>query len=76
MVIWIVGAALVGVEGWRQARAMPPGTFAGYSLGAAYGWLLVAAATLAMQALTADDWASLRDGYLIVLGPLVAGFAV
>lgn len=76
MVIWIVGAALVGVEGWRQARAMPPGTFAGYSLGAAYGWLLVAAATLAVQALTADDWASLRDGYLIVLGPLVAGFAV
>ncbi|MGN6272897.1 MAG: multicopper oxidase domain-containing protein [Protaetiibacter sp.] len=76
MVIWIVGAALVGVEGWRQARAMPPGTFAGYSLGAAYGWLLVAAVTLAVQAVTADDWSSLRGGYLIVLGPLVAGFAV
>jgi nitrite reductase (NO-forming) len=76
MLIWIVGAVLIGVEGWRQARAMPPGTFAGYSLGAAYGWLVVAAATLAVQALTADDWATLREGYLIVLGPLVAGFAV
>jgi nitrite reductase (NO-forming) len=76
MVIWIVGAALIGVEGWRQARAMPPGTFAGYSLGAAYGWLLAAAVTLAVEAVLADDWAALRDDYLIVLGPLVAGFAV
>jgi len=76
MVIWIVGAVLIGVEGWRQARAMPPGTFAGYSLASAYGWLLVAAITLAVQAVTSDDWASLREGYLIVLGPLVAGFAV
>jgi nitrite reductase (NO-forming) len=76
MVVWTVGAVLVGAEGWRQARAMPPGTFAGYSLAAAYGWLVIAAVALAVQALVADDWASLREGYLIVLGPLVAGFAV
>lgn len=76
MVIWTVGAVLIGVEGWRQARTMPPRTFAGYSLAAAYCWLVIAAVALAVQALLADDWASLREGYLIMLGPLVAGFAV
>ena len=76
MLVWLVGAVLVGVEGVRQARAMPPGTFAGYSLGAAYGWLVIAAATLGVHALTTRDWAALHEGYLIMLGPLAAGFAV
>jgi nitrite reductase (NO-forming) len=76
MLVWLVGAVLIGVEGARQARAMPPATFAGYSLAAAYLWLVVAAAALGVLALTSDGWASLRENYLVVLGPLVAGFAV
>jgi nitrite reductase (NO-forming) len=76
MLVWLVGAVLIGVQGVRQVRAMPPRTFAGYSLAAAYGWLLVAGIALAVHALVADDWAALHDGYLAMLGPLVAGFAV
>jgi len=76
MLIWLAGAVLLGVAGVRQARAMPPGTFAGYSLASAFLWLLGAGAALVVHALTAADWASLREGYLAVLGPLVVGFAV
>lgn len=76
MLIWVAGAVRLGVEGWRQARRMPPATFAGWSLACAFGWVVVAAVALAVQAALAPDWASLREGYLIVLGPLVAGFAV
>lgn len=76
MAIWIVGAARIGIEGWRQARSMPPGTFAGWSLAAAYGWVVVAAVCLAVIAALSPDWVTLRESYLMVLGPLVAGFAV
>ena len=76
MVFWLVGALRIGWEGWRQARAMPPRTFAGLSLGAAFGWLITAAVILAVQSVLAPDWGSLREGYLVMLGPLVAGFAV
>ena len=76
MAMWIVGAARIGIEGWRQARSMPPGTFAGWSLAAAYGWVVVAAVCLAVIAALSPDWVTLRESYLMVLGPLVAGFAV
>ena len=76
MGVWLWGVALIAREGWRQARAMPPGTFAGYSLAAAFGWLVISGATLGMQAAVIPDWAELRSAYLMVLGPLVAGFAV
>ncbi|HET8928801.1 MAG TPA: cupredoxin domain-containing protein, partial [Microbacterium sp.] len=76
MVVWLAGALLIGREGWRQARAMPPATFAGWSLACAFVWVLGAAATLAVQAVLMPGWAELRDAYLVVLGPLVAGFAV
>ncbi|MBX3195854.1 MAG: multicopper oxidase domain-containing protein [Microbacteriaceae bacterium] len=76
MVVWLIGAVLIGVAGARQARAMPPGTFAGYSLAAAYGWLVVAAAALAVHALAAPDWATLHERYLAALPPLIVGFAV
>lgn len=76
MLIWLGGAALVAVPAIVEARSMPPGTFAGWSLAAAYCWVVVSAATLAVQAVLAPDWAALRADYLIVLGPLVAGFAV
>jgi nitrite reductase (NO-forming) len=76
MAVWLAGALLVGREGWRQARAMPPATFAGWSLACAFAWVLGAAATLAVQATLVPGWAQLRDAYLVVLGPLVAGFAV
>lgn len=76
MIIWLVGAVRLGIEGWRQARSMPPGTFAGWSLAAAYGWIVVAGACLAVIAAVSPDWHVLRSEYMIVLGPLVAGFAV
>lgn len=76
MAMWIVGAARIGIEGWRQARSMPPGTFAGWSLAAAYCWVVVAAVCLAVIAALSPDWVTLRESYLMVLGPLVAGFAV
>jgi len=76
MAIWLVGAVRIGLEGWRQARTMAPGTFAGWSLAGAFAWVVAAAATLGVHAVIAPDWATLRAEYLIVLGPLVAGFAV
>lgn len=76
MVVWLVGAVRIGIEGWKQARAMPPGTFAGWSLGAAFCWVVIAAACLAVIAALSPDWTTLRADYMIVLGPLVAGFAV
>ncbi len=76
MAIWLVGAGMIARDGWRQARAMPPGTFAGWSLAAAFCWVVAAGAALGIQAAFAPDWAWLRAEYLLVLGPLVAGFAV
>ena len=76
MALWIAGAVRLGVEGWREARTMPPATFAGWSLAAGFCWVVIAAAVLGVQAATAPDWATLRAEYLIMLGPLVVGFAV
>ncbi|MBG0717120.1 multicopper oxidase domain-containing protein [Microbacterium sp. 2C] len=76
MTIWLAGALLLGRAGWRHARRMPPGTFAGWSLAAAYAWAVIAAATLVVIGVLAPDWAGLRAGYLMALGPLVAGFGV
>lgn len=76
MAVWIGGAGLLAVEGWREAWTMPPGTFAGWSLAAGFGWLVVAAVALGAQSVIAPDWAGLRAGYLAMLGPLVVGFTV
>lgn len=76
MALWLAGAAMIATEGWRQARVMPPGTFAGWSLAAAFCWVVIAGATLGVQAAFTPDWAWLRTEYLLVLGPLVAGFVV
>lgn len=76
MALWLAGALRLAATGWREARSMPPATFAGWSLAAAFGWVIVAAAVLAVQSALAADWPSLRADYLVVLGPLVAGFGV
>lgn len=76
MAVWLGGAALLAVEGWREARMMPPATFAGWSLAAGFAWLVASAVVLGVQAVLAPDWATLRNGYLVMLGPLVVGFAV
>jgi len=74
LVVWLVGAVLLGTVGWRQARSMPPGTYAGWSLGAAYLWILAAAVILSAQSALIPGWPELREASLIVLGPLVIGF--
>ena len=76
VLVWLVGAGRLAVEGWREARAAPPQTFAAWSLAAAFGWAVLSAAALGGAALLAEDWASLGDDTLIVLGPLGAGFVV
>ena len=76
LAVWLAGAALLAREGWREARTAPPASFAGYSLAAGFGWGLATAATIAVLALAAPDWAGLREASLRALGPLVAGFAV
>ncbi|MEU1971042.1 multicopper oxidase domain-containing protein [Microbacterium sp. NPDC019599] len=76
MALWIAGAGRLAVEGWREARAMPPATYAGWSLAAGFAWVVAAAAALGIQSLVVPDWATLRVEYLVVLGPLVVGFVV
>jgi nitrite reductase (NO-forming) len=76
LAIWLAGAGMLAVEGWREARTMPPGTFAGWSLAAGFGWLVASAVALGVQSVLAPDWAALRADYLAMLGPLVVGFAV
>ena len=76
MVVWLAGASLLAIEAANEWRAMPPGTFAGWSLAAAFVWVVIAGIALGVQALTAPAWAPLRADYLMVLGPLVVGFAV
>ena len=74
MATWVAGAGLLAIEGWRESRSMPPATFAGWSLAAAFVWVLVGAIILGVLAAIAPDWESLRSQYLAVLGPLVVGF--
>lgn len=76
MLVWLVAAGRLGMEGVRQARAMPPATFSAWSLASAYGWLMVSAGAIAVIAVTAPDWASVRSTYLLVLAPIVVGFGV
>jgi nitrite reductase (NO-forming) len=76
MAVWLGGAGLLAVEGWREARTMPPATFAGWSLAAGSAWLVTSAVVLGVQAVLAPDWATLRNSYLVMLGPLVVGVAV
>lgn len=89
LLIWLGGAARLAAEGVRAAagfvggdsektrvRPMPPATFAGWSLAAAFAWLWIAGAVLAVAALVSADWASLRGAWVPLLGPLVGGFGV
>ena len=75
MAVWLGGAALLAVEGWREARTMPPATFAGWSLAAgSRGWS-------PPPSCSAFRRCSRRTGRRcarlpVMLGPLVVGFAV
>jgi nitrite reductase (NO-forming) len=76
MLGWVAGALLVGVDAGRHSRVAPPASFASWSLALAYGWALVAGGALAVGAAIAPTWSDYRSGYLVMLGPLVAGFAL
>ncbi|HET6673103.1 MAG TPA: multicopper oxidase domain-containing protein [Agromyces sp.] len=74
--IWIVGLGFVLGQGVRQAREMPPGSYAGWSIAAGMVWLLVCAAMYAGAAVLAPDWLALLDSFAWLVGPFVAGFVV
>jgi nitrite reductase (NO-forming) len=76
MAVWLVAAGRLGVEGVRQARSLGPATFSAWSLASAYGWLMVAAAALAVIALVVPEWEGIRSAYLTILPPLVVGFGL
>lgn len=76
MILWLLAAGRLGIEGFRQARTLSPATFAAWSLASAYAWLIVAAGALAVIAAVAPDWAGVRSAYLGALPPLVVGFGV
>ncbi|NLA09153.1 MAG: multicopper oxidase domain-containing protein [Microbacteriaceae bacterium] len=76
LVLWLVGAVRLAVEAWREARTAPPRSFAAWSLAAAFVWALLSAVALGATALLAEDWGSLKDDTLLVLGPLGAGFVM
>ncbi|HET8658073.1 MAG TPA: multicopper oxidase domain-containing protein [Micromonosporaceae bacterium] len=56
------------------ARARPPASFAGWSIAAAVGWLLVAIAVDAWTILAAPAAAAAADRFGVVLVPLLVGF--
>ncbi|MCI2957717.1 multicopper oxidase domain-containing protein [Agromyces atrinae] len=76
LVVWLAGLARVGVHAVLQARAMPPGTFAGWSVGAGLLWAAGSAAWLAVGAATTTEWSVLLDRLDALLIPFVAGFVV
>ncbi|MGW9631246.1 multicopper oxidase domain-containing protein [Agromyces sp. NPDC055520] len=76
VVIWIAGLGFVLVHGVRQAREMPPGSYAGWSIAAGMAWLLASAVMYAGAAVIAPDWATLLDSFTWLVGPFVAGFVV
>ncbi|MDQ2662058.1 MAG: cupredoxin domain-containing protein, partial [Actinomycetota bacterium] len=74
--VWIVGLGFVLGQGIRQAREMPPGSYAGWSIAAGMVWLLVCAAMYAGAAVLAPDWPTLLDSFTWLVAPFVAGFVV
>jgi nitrite reductase (NO-forming) len=73
--LWITGFALIFRDGWREARAVPPSTFAAWSLAAAAGWLLLSAVAVGVVGLTSSDALAARTAILDLLPPIVLGFA-
>jgi nitrite reductase (NO-forming) len=76
VLVWLGGLGVVMAIGVRQARRMPPGTYAAWSIAAGMLWLLAGAISYAVAAATAADWMALQDAMTWLAGPFVAGFVV
>lgn len=74
--IWAVGLGVVLVRGAQQAREMPPGSYAGWSIGAGMLWLFVCAVIFGLSAFIEPDWPALLGSFSWLVGPFVAGFVV
>jgi nitrite reductase (NO-forming) len=72
----LVAAAVVviSVPAVASARARPPSSFAGWSIAAAVGWLLVALAVDLATLVTAAGPVGAAERFGVVLVPLLAGF--
>lgn len=76
LAVWLVGIAFPLYHGVQQAREMPPGTFAGWSVGAGISWLILSVAGYAVAAALYPEWTSMVDALMWFLIPFVVGAAV
>ncbi|MHA6693170.1 multicopper oxidase domain-containing protein [Homoserinimonas sp. A520] len=72
---YLAGFGLVVAEGIRSWRAAPATTYAGWSIAAAAGWLLVCTMALGVIVLFADGWEAAVDGLDWLVAPFAVGFA-
>lgn len=76
LTVWLVGISFPVYHGVQQAREMPPGTFAGWSVGVGISWLVLSVASYAAVTALHPDWVHMVDGLMWLLVPFVVGAAV
>ncbi|QIK62503.1 multicopper oxidase domain-containing protein [Leucobacter viscericola] len=76
LAVWLVGIAFPLYYGAQQAREMPPGTFAGWSVGAGISWLVLSVAGYLVVVALNPDWVRMVGALMWFLIPFVAGAAV
>jgi len=72
---YLVGFALIVVEGVRSWRAAPATTYAGWSIAAAAGWLLFCTVALGAIVVFAESWQSAVESVGWLVSPFAVGFA-
>jgi nitrite reductase (NO-forming) len=72
---YLAGLAVAAVPLIRETRDRPPAGYAGYSVLAGCGWLVVSLVWLAVLLGVAGSWAGVAAGLGLLTGPLAAGFA-
>lgn len=76
LTVWLVGIGFPVYHGVQQAREMPPGTFAGWSVGAGISWLVLSVAGYLVAVVLHPNWVSMVEALMWFLIPFVAGVAV
>jgi len=72
---YVAGFGLIVREGIRQWRAAPATTYAGWSIAAAAGWLLLCTVALGVIVVLAPSWEAAADGLDWLVAPFAVGFA-